>query len=219
MKKYLVAGLMALLVGGVTAEVNDAPKNGWFIGAGLGIYSMDAELIKHNIMGVTVKGKKLEVLDMNLEGNATGLSLKGGYTFQLPENMYVDLYVFRNSFGNAKLDSTEIYNLLIPEAKYVINYQQGYAANLGMHLAPKVSVYGTLGFASVYYDIESSYGYAKGATDSGLLYGLGVAYKLSDHLNVDVAYTTNTSDAGENIYFKSFEATVSGLTVSTSYKF
>jgi|GEM_PF-2787693 len=211
MKKYLVVGLMALLVGGVTAEVNDAPKNGWFIGAGLGIYSIDSELTLANAS---------TDYDYDFDGKSTGLSLKGGYTFQLPENMYVDLYVFRNSFGDAESETeNDSYRFDFHRAKQVISYQEGYAANLGVHLAPKVSVYGILGFASVYYHVESLRGYAMGITHSGLLYGLGVAYKLSDHLNVDVAYTTNTSDARENIYFKSFEVTVRGLTVSTSYKF
>ncbi|MBD97636.1 hypothetical protein CL648_02400 [bacterium] len=207
MKKYLVAGLMALLVGGVTAEVNDAPKNGWFIGAGLGIYSIDAEMEWSN-------------LKYDFDSKTTGLALKGGYTFQLPENMYVDLYVFHNSFGDSELEVSKEYEMRFPKDKHVISYQQGYAANLGMHLAPKVSVYGTLGFARVYLDTDQpGYASAKGTTDFGLLYGLGVAYKLSDHLNVDVAYTINTSDADKTSAFKSFEATVSGLTVSTSYKF
>ena len=35
MKKSLIVGLLALLVNGVTSEVNYAQKNGWFVGGGM----------------------------------------------------------------------------------------------------------------------------------------------------------------------------------------
>jgi opacity protein-like surface antigen len=224
MKKYVLIGLMALLVNGVTADGNNVPKNYWFFGTGLGNYSISEE---------TKFPGQFSILNTDSDGMTTGVSLKGGYTVQLTNGRYLDFYIFHNSLVNRELDHQ--YSSSDLGFNNAVHYQQGYAANLGKHVSPKLSVYGMLGLAHVYYDINYSgnadqYSFDvsdKGMTDLGFMYGFGIAYKVSSRLTVDLAYTTNTSaimastidSFPSNFRVESFEATLSGLTLSTSYNF
>lgn len=212
--KYLCIGLFFLLGSNVIAKVHTnasthSSESGWLIGGGLGSYSMETKI-------TTLSNT------FTSTGSSTGLNLKSGYSFQFPKN-YINIYVSLTTLSDGEVKYNDIN---IPGHKIEVENHSGLAGDFGFYVSPKASLYFTLGLAQVYvdYNYRSSSGSLRHASPSelGLLYGVGFGYKVTDHVNVNLGYTTNTSKRKAEFLLRQLpevETTIDGIKLSTSYKY
>lgn len=153
--------LLSLVVVAVLAAPAAATETGFYVGAGLGVSSVDMRDFNPDYAG------------LRFEDDELGFKLFGGFRllkyFAL-EASYVD-------FGNVKAwegGNIQVY----AEANVGISMWSGYAVGL-VPVSDKVDFFGKLGYAS--YDVDSNAtasGETEDRSDSGsdLAYGLGVNF-------------------------------------------
>ncbi len=197
MKKYLVVGLLALMVNGVTSEVSYAPKNGWFVGGG-------------------INNQKTKVLVKNKAGKkgyhrSVGMSLLGGYTVNLNDAIYLQPYAVYHALTPDTFKSNGADSGFKVPAQYGINIDAGYA------MLPELSIYGTLGAAIFSYEKSKNGQHDRGSSDLGVVAGLGVRYAIHSHWTASISY--QVSESHVNVLGEQKRVTASGIHVTTAYHF
>jgi len=127
------------------------------------------------------------------DGSSISFALNYGYKIELPNNLFVTPGVFYDNINNLAKESS-------PADKEKINYRYGLKADLGYNVLDNLAVFGSLGLATVKYDIDwqSNNPFSKSGDDTSLVYGAGLSYDVTKDIFVTAEYNFQSVELEAN---------------------
>jgi len=164
MKKTLLVGLATAMMV-MGANAQAAGNEGATVGVSTGIISLG---------------------DTPIRTSVTTLAI--GYQFPMADNVYSEV--------QAKLGFTGVGSGTVNGSTTEMSADSlmGAYYKVGMNPAPKVLVYGLVGYASMKYKVTVS-PFTATATKSGLSYGVGASYEITDSKHLGIEYVDYPSDS------------------------
>lgn len=165
--------------------------DGFYVSGNIGLTSLGHTLERNEATSGLPVPDTAGISHVQSDDASVGLAL--GYQHDFANN---DFFVGGEAFYNHENASTRnIVGVLGTD----INLNSSYGARLigGMHVTPKLSLYGHVGYTQLDFDVHNSYTFAPPTRDAdfnegGVSLGLGALYAVNDRVSLFADYTKVT---------------------------
>lgn len=127
-------------------------------------------------------------------GSSISYAINYGYKIELPSNLFITPGLFYDNINNLAKESS-------PIDKEKIKYRYGLKADLGYNILDSFAAFGSVGLATVKYDINwmsTNTKLHKSDNDTSLVYGAGLSYDINDNIFITAEYNFQSIELKAN---------------------